>query len=306
MSCARRTAARAVIAATLSAALFGAAPAHATDYPANPTSLGMIENGTGGSTTCAFGPPRDVTFDVAGLYGPITDVGVTLSFDPPHNHVGDLSVTLIAPGATASAPVFHRTGLAEEGGGHEAGVVGPYTFSDSAPETPSWFEAANVGGQATIPAGAYRASTTAPGGDGNLSLTAPFAASNPNGLWTLRVLDSCGSDTGGVGGATLSLDTEPPNAITFGKAKRNKSKGTATLEVGVQAPGTVEIAGKKVKAASVQATAPGTVVLAVKAKGNAKRRLKAKGKAKVSAAVTFTPVGGVAATQTKKLKLVKK
>lgn len=281
-----------------------AGPAKAADFPADPASLGPIPAGSGGGPSCEFGPPRDVSFAAGGLYGPITDVGVTIAFSPQHNYVGDLSVTLIAPGGE-SATVFSRTRSGEDGSGSD--VAGPYTFSDSAQETTSWWmAAAALQPDETIPPGAYRASTPGPGGGANALLTRAFAAANPNGVWTLRVADTCLADTGGVGAATLSLNTEPPNAFTFGKAKRNKRKGTAKLEVAIEAPGTIDLAAGKVKAASARAEAPGVVVLAIKAKGKARKKLKSKGKAKVNAAVTFTPDGGLPATQMKKLKLVRK
>jgi hypothetical protein len=52
--------------------------------------------------------------------------------------------------------------------------------------------------------------------------------------------------------------------------------------------------------------AAGTVKLLVKAKGKAKHKLNKTGKAKVKARVTFAPTGGVPATQTKRVKLIKK
>jgi hypothetical protein len=44
----------------------------------------------------------------------------------------------------------------------------------------------------------------------------------------------------------------------------------------------------------------------IKPKGKAKKKLNAKGKAKVTANVTYTPDGGDPNTQSKKIKLVKR
>ena len=105
----------------------------------------------------------------------------------------------------------------------------------------------------------------------------------------------------------------PSNAFKFGKVKLNKRKGTATLTVIVPDPGSVALLGsKKVRGASRAASAAGTVTLALKLKGKAKKklaRLARKGlkpaRVKLKVAVSFTPTGGTAATQTKKLSLVR-
>ena len=83
-------------------------------------------------------------------------------------------------------------------------------------------------------------------------------------------------------------------------------KGTAKLDVEIPGAGTVALAGKTLKPKTVAAGTPGTVQFAIKAKGKAKKKLRKRGKAKVSAEVTFTPTGGTANTIKKKLKLVRK
>jgi hypothetical protein len=102
--------------------------------------------------------------------------------------------------------------------------------------------------------------------------------------------------------------TPPSNAITLGKPVLNKKKGTAKLPVTVPGAGTLKIADvkktkKRIKAKTVQATAAGTLKLPVKPTKLGRKTLNAKGKLKVKVAVTFTPTGGLAATQTKKLTL---
>ena len=119
--------------------------------------------------------------------------------------------------------------------------------------------------------------------------------------------DQCPGALGPVNGC-------PSNAFSFGKVKKNKHKGTATIAVKVPGPGTLSSTGKKVKAqrparearASKEVTAAGTVRLLVKAKGKAKKKLNKTGKLKVKVKVTYTPTGGAANTQPKTLKLVKK
>ena len=78
------------------------------------------------------------------------------------------------------------------------------------------------------------------------------------------------------------------NDFSFGKAKKNKKRGTAKLTVIVPGPGGLELAKtKKVKGDDERAEAEGSVKLTVKSKGKAKRRLNRRGKAKVTAAVTY-------------------
>ena len=100
---------------------------------------------------------------------------------------------------------------------------------------------------------------------------------------------------------------EPSNEFSFGKVKKNKKRGTAKLTVIVPGPGGLELAKtKKVKGDEERTEAQGSVKLAVKSRGKAKRKLNRRGKAKVRAEVTYTPDGGQPNTDSKKVKLVKK
>jgi hypothetical protein len=96
---------------------------------------------------------------------------------------------------------------------------------------------------------------------------------------------------------------KPPNDFTLGKLKRNTDKGTAKLTVEVPGAGELELGGKKVKARSKQVGGAGEATLAVKAVGNAKRKLADLGKVKIKLEVTFTPTGGDPNTETKNGKL---
>lgn len=100
----------------------------------------------------------------------------------------------------------------------------------------------------------------------------------------------------------------PSNAFSLGKPVLNKKKGTAKLPVTLPGPGSVQLLDvrktkKRVKGKLLQATAAGTVQLPVKPTKAARNTLLAKGKLKVKVSVTFTPTGGTAATQTRKLTL---
>jgi virginiamycin B lyase len=119
------------------------------------------------------------------------------------------------------------------------------------------------------------------------------------------------SDPRGVAVDALPLPPNaPPNDFSFGKVKRNKSKGTAKLPVIVPGPGGLVLEGKKVKPVVEQAVTraergAGTeVLLKVKARGKGKRKLNRTGKAKVNLEVTYTPTGGQPNTQGTSLRLI--
>jgi hypothetical protein len=103
------------------------------------------------------------------------------------------------------------------------------------------------------------------------------------------------------------------SAFSFGKVKDNKKKGTVILTVDVPGPGTLSLAGSGVKterfggaAASKAVNSAGPVKLLVRPKGKTKHKLAKTGKAKVKISVTYTPTGGNPATQSERVKLVKK
>jgi hypothetical protein len=114
---------------------------------------------------------------------------------------------------------------------------------------------------------------------------------------------------------------KPSNAFSFGKLKRNKRKGTATLAVNVPGPGTLSLTGKGVKTqrtgagavVSKAVAAAGTVRLRIAAKRGKKRKLENTGKVKVRFKVTYNPNGtstgdliGDPNTHSKRVKLIKK
>lgn len=129
----------------------------------------------------------------------------------------------------------------------------------------------------------------------------PNAGFRGTDTFTVRTFDGVGfgDRTGAV-----TVQVRPINEFTFGKVKRNKKKGTAKLAVNVPGEGSLKLAkSKKVKSASKQAQAEGSVTLRVKPTKKTKKKLTKKGSAKVAAAVTYTPTGGDPNSKTKKLKL---
>jgi len=105
----------------------------------------------------------------------------------------------------------------------------------------------------------------------------------------------------------------PPNTFSFGKVKRNKKKGTATLPVNVPGAGILSLTSKGAKhqrsagaTASQVASGAGTVNLAIKPKTKIKKKLNRRGEAKVKVTVAYTPTGGSLAKQSERVKLVKR
>jgi DNA-binding beta-propeller fold protein YncE len=130
---------------------------------------------------------------------------------------------------------------------------------------------------------------------------APFAASAVGSY-------SCQNTATNQAGSTSQTST-PVAIFSLGrKAKPDRKKGTAILAVRVPGPGTVTLAGKRLvrQKGTRKADSTGTVRLFVRARGKAKKALGKKGKVKVKATVTFAPLAGTAASQTKNLVLKKK
>ena len=170
-----------------------------TTFPANAGTLGPIPDGSAGVCGTPLGS-RDVTFTVSGLSGAPTNVSVDMTFgSPTHTWSGDLSATLIAPSA-ASFIVFANRGAATPTAcGSSNDIAGLFAFNDAATNTTFWTSATNP-----VPVGTYR--TTAPLTGAVTTMNPAFAGvSNPNGTWTLKIVDGGGGDTGAVTAANLTL-----------------------------------------------------------------------------------------------------
>ena len=116
-------------------------------------------------------------------------------------------------------------------------------------------------------------------------------------------------------GFNADVATKPSNAFSFGKLDRNTKEGSATLASSVPGPGTLELTGNGVKAASAGAvaattvSAAGVVELPIRAKGKKKKQLNNSGKTKVNVSVVYTPSGdlpGDPNTQSRRVKLLKR
>jgi Right handed beta helix region len=117
---------------------------------------------------------------------------------------------------------------------------------------------------------------------------------------------AAGADGSDIG----AFELQPASgAFSFGKLKRKKRKGTAKQTIKLPTPdlGMVTVSGKGLKTKTVQASsADGRVTLPVTPKGKLRKKLKRRGKAKVTEKVAYTPQGGTPVTETKKVKLLRR
>ncbi len=106
----------------------------------------------------------------------------------------------------------------------------------------------------------------------------------------------------------------PPvsNRFSFGKARLNKKKGTASLAVRVPGPGLLKstvgrAASHRAGASTVNFVgAAGTVEIPIAASGKLEKKLERSSKVKVIVRVAFTPNGGAVAVQDRALTLVRR
>jgi subtilisin-like proprotein convertase family protein len=214
------------VASLMSLALFVATttPVLASPQVAfNGTGVGAIPDQPGADTPCQTpGPPLNVQFAVTGLTANVQSLSVSVTLT--HPYAGDVVASLIPPSGGNGFVLFGYVGSNSTVGnaifGDSSNLGGTYVFSDAAPATPTFWQAAATAGAAdNIPSGSYRTTTiggTAAGGTVT-SLNAAFAGLTPaqaNGTWTLRLTDGCNTDTGSVSAAVLDITTAtaPPTA----------------------------------------------------------------------------------------------
>src|SRR5918994_3148155 len=82
------------------------------------------------------------------------------------------------------------------------------------------------------------------------------------------------------------------NLFDIGLLERDRRRGTASLAVKVPGPGSLLVRGKQIKRVRVDPEAAGVVGLPIRSTGKARRRLNRRGRARVRASVTYTPVNG--------------
>ena len=177
----------------------------------NNTAIVIPATGTG-ATTGAPANTYPSTITVAGVTSPVTKVSVALK-NISHTFPSDVDVLLVGP--TGVKFILMSDVI---GGSDWTGQT--YTFTDDAaatlpssgtPPASGNFKPTNIntGDQFPIPAPA--APYLTPATAGTDTLNSAFAGLNPNGVWSLYVVDDAASDTGQfAGGWDLTVTTGTP------------------------------------------------------------------------------------------------
>ena len=156
----------------------------------NATAVPFIDNSTVSSTVPISGIP---------VGAPIVDIEIDFAIN--HTWVGDLAIEIVAPTGDAIT-VMNRPGFTGTGFGNNADLVSssPITFRDTSSNDPElmgasgniicqqdglcdYFPNADDGGASTSSMAFFAQAITASGLD-------------PNGTWTINILDGAGGDTG--------------------------------------------------------------------------------------------------------------
>jgi DNA-binding beta-propeller fold protein YncE len=160
----------------------------------------------------------------------------------------------------------------------------------------------NIGGCAQLP-GAVAGGTNTP----LLAVESVVASADGKNVYVLGVVEAISRfDVEGQPAVTPPPGNPPSNAFDIAKLKKNKHKGTAKVTVTVPGPGELQLSGKNLKTTAATAPAAGNQKLGVKTKGRLKKKLRNRGKLKITLDITFTPTGGDANTESFGIKLVRK
>jgi subtilisin-like proprotein convertase family protein len=177
------------------------ATATATSSFSNPTSIIIPATGTGAATGAPSNPyPSNIA--VSGITGTVSKVTVDL-FNFNHTFPGDVDVLLVGPGGQKLLL------MSDVGGGTDAVNVN-LTFDDAAAAigaavVSGTFRPTNSGAGDLFPAPAPAGPYPDP------QLLSVFNGVNPNGTWSLYVVDDAATDVGNInGGWRLNITTSDP------------------------------------------------------------------------------------------------
>jgi subtilisin-like proprotein convertase family protein len=203
----------AVALAALAVFLLAAAQASADTFT---NSSGITINDAtfvnNGPDIAAAATPYPSTIAVSGLTGTITDVDVTLT-NLTHSEIGDVDVLLVGPGG-------QKLLLMSDVGRVCEASNDTLTFDDGASQSvpdcndlaSGTYKPSNYAGNTGEDAGdSFPSPAPAPPYDSALST---FNGAAPNGTWSLYVVDDQATDTGSIGGWSLTITTEAL-AVTF-------------------------------------------------------------------------------------------
>jgi subtilisin-like proprotein convertase family protein len=173
----------------------------------NPTAISIPALGTA--------TPYPSNIAVAGVPGTITEITVTLT-NITHNAPSDIDIMLVAPNGTTNATI-----LSDVGSTNPISNVTLTLDDDAATDLPALLPLTSgtfrprdidIGADPDNFVGA------APAESGNVALST-FDGLDPNGTWSLFVVDSFAAESGSIaGGWTLTITTNAPTAarvVTF-------------------------------------------------------------------------------------------
>ena len=179
----------------------------------NAAAITIPGTGTGAATGAPANPyPSQV--NIAGVAGTVTKVAVSVT-GFSHTFPSDVDMLLVGP--TGQKFIV----MSDAGGGTDA-VNLNITFEDTAatvlPATlvSGSFRPTNIGTGDLFPAPAPAAPYQSPATGGTATFASVFNGLNPNGTWSLYVVDDAGIDSGSIsGGWSLSITTADPVCETF-------------------------------------------------------------------------------------------
>jgi subtilisin-like proprotein convertase family protein len=208
--------------------------------------------------TAAVASPYPATISVSGLTGTVTNVSVTLN-NVNHTFPDDIDVLLVGPGGQSLI-------LMSDAGGTNDLVNTNLTFEDAA--------AAQLSDSGAIPTGSYKPTNhggtvvdefpppapaaasqgnPGPSNGGTATFASVFNTTNPNGTWSLYVVDDLGGDEGFIaGGWSIRITTTGSAATTFSNANRiriNDLRATSTPY-----PSTITVSGVSGAVTSISVT----------------------------------------------------
>src|SRR5688572_16974552 len=180
---------------------------------ANANAITIPGTGTGAASGSPANPyPSNI--NIAGVLGTVTKVTVSVT-GFSHTFPGDVDMLLVGPGGQKFIV------MSDSGGGTDA-VNLNMTFDDTAatllPATlvSGTFRPTNIGAVDPFPAPAPAAPYQSPATGGAATFASVFNGLNPNGTWSLYVVDDAGIDTGSISsGWSLSITTADPVCETF-------------------------------------------------------------------------------------------
>jgi subtilisin-like proprotein convertase family protein len=212
----------------------------------NPASITIPASGTGSSTGAPATPyPSNIVVSGA----PTTTTAVTVTLGAiNHTFPGDIDVLLVSPNGQKFILMSDVIGGTDWTGQ-------TYTFDDAAatvlpssgnPPASGSFKPTNYGTGDLFPAPAPASPYLTPATAGSDTLTSAFtgvAGGNPNGTWSLFVVDDAGTDVGTMAGWSLTLTTSTPvcgSPVTAVSQKVHGGAGTYNINLPLVGPKGVE------------------------------------------------------------------